>query len=207
MNHTRTFSIILSTILLYPIFFNVNAEDGQDNKVKLATFAGGCFWCMEPPFDKLDGVVSTTSGYSGGRTQDPSYSEVSSGLTGHIEVIQIAYNPDKVSFEELLAVYWVNIDPTNQNGQFCDRGNQYRSALFYHDEDQKRLIEESRRGLDETKPFKQAIVTEIIPFEQFYAAEDYHQDYYQKNPLRYKYYYYACGREKRLKELWGEKKA
>ena len=207
MNHTRTFSIILSTILLYPIFFNVNAEDGQDNKVKLATFAGGCFWCMEPPFDKLDGVVSTTSGYSGGRTQDPSYSEVSSGLTGHIEVIQIAYNPDKVSFEELLAVYWVNIDPTNQNGQFCDRGNQYRSALFYHDEDQKRLIEESRRDLDETKPFKQAIVTEIIPFEQFYSAEDYHQDYYQKNPLRYKYYYYACGREKRLKELWGEKKA
>ncbi len=207
MNHTRTFSIILSTILLYPIFFNANAEDGQDNKVKLATFAGGCFWCMEPPFDKLDGVVSTTSGYSGGRTQDPSYSAVSSGLTGHIEVIQIAYNPDKVSFEELLAVYWVNIDPTNQNGQFCDRGNQYRSALFYHDEDQKRLIEESRRDLDETKPFKQAIVTEIIPFEQFYAAEDYHQDYYQKNPLRYKYYYYACGREKRLKELWGEKKA
>ena len=207
MNHTRTFSIILSTILLYPIFFNANAEDGQDNKVKLATFAGGCFWCMEPPFDKLDGVVSTTSGYSGGRTQDPSYSQVSSGLTGHIEVIQIAYNPGKVSFEELLAVYWVNIDPTNQNGQFCDRGNQYRSALFYHDEDQKRLIEESRRDLDETKPFKQAIVTEIIPFEQFYAAEDYHQDYYQKNPLRYKYYYYACGREKRLKELWGEKKA
>ena len=207
MNYTRTFSIILSTILLYPIFFNANAENGQDNKVKLATFAGGCFWCMEPPFDKLDGVVSTTSGYSGGRTQDPSYSEVSSGLTGHIEVIQIAYNPDKVSFEELLAVYWVNIDPTNQNGQFCDRGNQYRSALFYHDEDQKRLIEESRRDLDETKPFKQAIVTEIIPFEQFYAAEDYHQDYYQKNPLRYKYYYYACGREKRLKELWGEKKA
>jgi peptide-methionine (S)-S-oxide reductase len=161
---------------------------------------------MEPPFDELDGVISTISGYSGGHTQDPNYQQISSGTTGHTEVVQITYDPDKISFRELLEVYWVNIDPTTPDRQFCDQGSQYRSALFYHDEEQKQLIEQSKQTLDKTKPFKQPIVTEIIPFERFYAAEDYHQDYYRKNPIRYKYYRYACGRDKRLQTLWGKTK-
>jgi peptide-methionine (S)-S-oxide reductase len=173
-------------------------------QLRTATFAGGCFWCMEPPFDAIDGVVSTTSGYAGGRTQNPSYEEVSSGSTGHAESIRIVYDPQKVSYEKLLDVYWHNIDPTTPNQQFCDRGTQYRTIIFYHDQEQKRLAEASKKKLEDSKQLKEPIVTEIVEASQFYPAEDYHQDYYQKNPLRYKYYRYACGRDQRLRELWGE---
>jgi len=170
----------------------------------LATFAGGCFWCMEPPFDKLDGVLSTTSGYTDGHKIDPTYKEVSAGTTGHTEAIQIEYDPDIISYEKLLAVFWKNIDPTALDYQFCDHGSQYRSGIFYHDELQKNAAEKSLAALKKTKPFAQDVVTEITAASRFYPAEDYHQDYYQKNPLRYKYYRYACGRDSRLDELWGK---
>ncbi|MHC8441618.1 MAG: peptide-methionine (S)-S-oxide reductase MsrA [Candidatus Eutrophobiaceae bacterium] len=169
-----------------------------------ATFAGGCFWCMEPPFDKLEGVTSTVSGYSGGHTDKPSYESTSSGSTGHAEVVQITFDPAKISYEQLLDVFWRNIDPTTPNRQFCDIGTQYRSAIFYHDEAQKRAAEQSLHKLRENKPFKEDIITELSPLKNFYPAEDYHQNYYQINPVRYKYYRWGCGRDKRLEELWGE---
>ena len=168
-----------------------------------ATFAGGCFWCMEPPFDKLDGVISTTSGYIGGTKTNPTYQEVSAGITGHTEAVQVVYDPKKVSYEKLLDVFWHNIDPTQKNAQFCDHGTQYRSGIFYHDADQKRLADASKAALDKSKPFKGEIVTEITQAATFYPAEDYHQDYYMKNPVRYKYYRSGCGRDARLKEVWG----
>ncbi len=173
-------------------------------QLETATFAGGCFWCMEPPFDKLEGVVSTTSGYTGGKRPNPTYEEVSSGQTGHAESVQILYDPKKITYQKLLDVYWHNIDPTTLNRQFCDSGNQYRTAIFYHNALQKRLAEESKAALERSKPFKEPIVTEITPASEFYAAEDYHQDYYQKNPIRYHYYRYRCGRDQRLEELWGQ---
>lgn len=176
-----------------------------DDRVATAIFAGGCFWCMEPPFDALEGVVSTTSGYIGGQTENPTYREVSSGTTGHTEAVKIEYDPDKVSYETLLEVFWVNIDPTDANGQFCDRGSQYRPGIFYVDDAQRTLAERSRAELATTKPFEQPIATEIVAAATFYAAEDYHQDYYLKNPFRYKFYRAGCGRDRRLQELWGER--
>ncbi len=175
---------------------------GFTAETKLATFAGGCFWCMEPPYDKLDGVISTTSGYTGGHKKNPTYKDVSSGTSGHVEVVQILYDPNKVTFEKLLKIYWRNIDPTTPNRQFCDRGAQYRTVIYYHDDEQRRLIEESLTSLKKNKPFNEPIVTEVSKASKFYPAEGYHQDYYQKNPVRYKYYRYACGRDKRLKEIW-----
>lgn len=169
-----------------------------------ATFAGGCFWCMEPPFDKLDGVASTTSGYTGGQTRNPSYEQVSAGRTGHAESVQILYDPKKISYEKLLNVFWHNVDPVTADGQFCDHGNQYRTAIFYHGEEQKKLAEQSKQALEKSGKLKKPIVTEIVPAGEFYPAEDYHQDYYQKNPLRYKYYRFSCGRDQRLEELWGK---
>ena len=173
------------------------------NATAKATFAGGCFWCMEPPYDKLDGVLSTTSGYIGGHSKNPTYKEVSSGGTGHTEAVQVVYDPAKVTYAKLLEVFWRNIDPTVKNRQFCDSGSQYRSGIFYHDDDQKRQAEASKAQLDKTKPFKDPIVTEITAATQFYPAEDYHQDYYTKNPVRYKFYRTNCGRDARLKQLWG----
>ncbi|MGK7346766.1 MAG: peptide-methionine (S)-S-oxide reductase MsrA [Candidatus Nitrospinota bacterium M3_3B_026] len=175
--------------------------DAMDSET--AIFAGGCFWCMEPPFDKLEGVVSTTSGYTGGHKENPTYREVSSGGTGHVEAVRIVYDPQKTSYERLLEVFWKNIDPTDNSGQFCDHGPQYRSAIFYMDEDQKRLAEESKKTLEESGVLAAPTVTEIRPATEFYPAEDYHQDYYRKNPIRYKFYRYNCGRDKRLRELWG----
>ena len=169
----------------------------------IATFAGGCFWCMEPVFDALDGVLSTTSGYTGGTQRDPSYEEVSTGATGHTEAIQIRYDPSRVSYEQLLEVYWRNIDPTAENRQFCDRGSQYRTAIFYHDEAQRSAAERSKAEFERSGRFTVAIATEVVPAGPFYAAEDYHQDYYLKNPMRYQRYHDACGREERLEELWG----
>ena len=169
-----------------------------------ATFAGGCFWCMEPPYDKLNGVVSTTSGYTGGRKVNPTYEEVSSGGTGHTEAVEVLYDPAKVSYETLLDVFWRNVDPTVRDRQFCDIGEQYRTGIFTHDETQKRLAEQSRAAIERSKPFKDPIVTEIAPAGRFYPAEEYHQDYYKKNPVRYKFYRYNCGRDQRLEQLWGK---
>ena len=167
-----------------------------------ATFAGGCFWCVEEAFDKVPGVVSTISGYMGGQTKNPTYEQVSTGRTGHTEVVQVEYDPKRVSYDKLLDVFWRNIDPTQKDAQFCDHGSQYRSGIFFHDAEQRRLAEASKGALAKNKPFKGEIVTEVTQASQFYAAEDYHQDYYLKNPVRYKFYKTGCGREARLKELW-----
>jgi peptide-methionine (S)-S-oxide reductase len=168
-----------------------------------ATFAGGCFWCMEEAFDQVPGVVATVSGYMGGHVKNPTYEQVSTARTGHAEVVQVEYDPSKVTYARLLEVFWRNIDPTQKDAQFCDFGSQYRSGIFYHDEEQKRLADASRAALVKSKPFKGEIVTEITKASQFYPAEGYHQDYYLKNPARYKFYKSGCGRESRLKQLWG----
>jgi len=175
----------------------------QPPQTATATFAGGCFWCLQPPFEKLDGVVSTTVGYTGGQAKNPTYQEVSGGGTGHAESVQIVYDPQKISYEKLLDIFWHNVDPITANAQFCDHGNQYRTAIFFHDEAQHRLAEESKRRLDESKKLARPIVTEIVAASEFYPAEDYHQKYHEKNPARYKYYRWNCGRDRRLKELWG----
>ena len=181
--------------------FNVMAAAGD---TAIATFAGGCFWCMEPPFDKLDGVISTTSGYTGGHQVDPTYKQVSAGRTGHTEAVRIEYDPEKISYEQLLAVFWRNIDPTTPDRQFCDSGSQYRAGIFYHNDEQKSAAEKSLKTIEQTKTFAEPVVTEITAAGPFYPAEEYHQDYYQKNAIRYKYYRFACGRDKRLEQLWGE---
>jgi peptide-methionine (S)-S-oxide reductase len=169
----------------------------------IATFAGGCFWCMEPPFDELDGVISTTSGYTGGHKQNPTYEEVSTGTTGHTEAVQVRYDPARITYERLLEVFWRNIDPVTANAQFCDHGTQYRSGIFYHDATQRRLAEDSKRALETSGRFKVPVVTEIVEATTFYPAEEYHQDYYKKNPIRYKFYRAGCGRDRRLADLWG----
>lgn len=195
--------LFIASMLFLGLLASVQAGKDQSSSDRFAkaTFAGGCFWCMEPPFDKLDGVISTTSGYTGGHKENPTYEQVSSGTTGHAEAIQVIYDPDKITYDQLLDVFWRNIDPTDKGGQFCDRGSQYRTAIFYHDDEQKRLAERSRQAVIESTGFK-AIATEITAASAFYPAEEYHQDYYKKNPVRYKFYRYSCGRDKRLKELW-----
>ena len=200
MNRLRSFVLLFSVFLLLLAFGGQLAAQDEAK----ATFAGGCFWCMEPPYDELDGVISTVSGYSGGDVEDPTYQEVVRGNTGHLEVMQVTYDPSVITYEELLDVFWVNIDPVDGGGQFCDRGEQYTTAIFYHDEEQRRLAEESREEIAESNDFgMRRIQTEIRPLEEFYAAEEYHQDYYRKNPLRYKLYRRGCGRDQRLEELWG----
>lgn len=180
-----------------------NIGSPETGRLENATFAGGCFWCMEAPFDKLPGVVSVTVGYTGGPLRNPTYKEVSAGGTGHAESVRIVYDPMKITYEKLLQVYWHNIDPIAKDRQFCDTGHQYRSAIFYHSEKQRRLALESRDALEKSKPFKGSIVTEIVAAGPFYPAEEYHQHYYRKNPIRYRYYRSSCGRDKRLRELWG----
>jgi len=169
----------------------------------VATFAGGCFWCMEPPYDKLDGVKSTVSGYMGGHVDNPTYKQVVGGSTGHAEVVQVTYDPDVVSYEQLLHVFWRNIDPVDGGGQFCDRGDSYRSAIFARSETQQRAAEASKQALEDSGRFDATIATEIQAAKTFYPAEDYHQDYYQNNPLRYRYYRASCRRDARLEALWG----
>ena len=168
----------------------------------LATFAGGCFWCVEADFDKVPGVLSTTSGYTGGKVDNPTYYQVSAGGTGHTEAVEIAFDPSKVSYQKLLDVFWRNHDPLAKDRQFCDRGDQYRPAIFYHDEEQRKLAEASKKVAQE-KFAPRAVQTEIAKAGTFYKAEDYHQDYYEKNPVRYKFYRFNCGRDQRLEELWG----
>ena len=175
---------------------------GQQNVAK-ATFAGGCFWCVEEAFDTVPGVVSTTSGYMGGPKKNPTYEEVSAGRTGHTEVLQVVYDPNKVSYQQLLDVFWVNHDPTVTDRQFCDVGSQYRPAIFTHDAEQKRLAEASKSKYEKLKTFKRPLPTPIVPAGEFWPAESYHQDYHVKNPVRYKLYATGCGRYARLDELWG----
>ncbi len=166
-----------------------------------ATFAGGCFWCMEGPFEKLPGVLSVTSGYAGGSVKQPTYEQVSAGRTGHAEVVQVIYDPARVDYERLLHVFWRNVDPLTPNAQFCDRGSQYRSAIFFHDDTQRQAAEKSKGEL--APRFPKPIVTEVVKLEAFWPAEEYHQDFYRKNPVRYQSYRMGCGRDARLKELWG----
>lgn len=193
----RTLTVV--TLFAAPALF------AAETPLAKATFAGGCFWCMEPPFDKLDGVVSTTSGYLGGHKKAPTYTEVSAGGTGHAEAVQVVYDPAKVRYEQLLDVFWRNVDPTDAGGQFCDRGDHYRTGIFYHTEEQKRLAEQSKAAVAKSKPFKEPLVTAIVAASEFTPAESYHQDYYQRNPVRYKFYRYNCGRDQRLEALWGKK--
>ncbi len=178
-------------------------RDGKGTETARAVFAGGCFWSVELLFDKVDGVVSTVSGFTGGTKKNPTYDEVVTGTTGHAEAVQVTYDPKKVSYEKLLDVFWHNIDPLTPNGQFCDFGNQYRTAIFYNDETQKRLAGKSQKALQSR--FKQLIVTEIVAASQFYPAEDYHQDFHLRNPVRYELYRAGCGRDRRLEEIWGSK--
>ena len=187
---------IMSAFILLPL--TMQAEQ----KLEKATFAGGCFWCMEPPFEKLAGVVEVISGYTGGHKANPTYEEVSAGKTGHVEAIQITYDPSKVSYSRLLDVFWRQIDPTDGGGQFVDRGQQYRSAIFYHNEEQKRLSEKSKVEMQKSGRFSKTIVTEIIRASVFYKAEEYHQDYYKKNPIRYKFYRFNSGRDQFLNKVW-----
>jgi len=209
MTNRRVFSAILVGVLAGAIVW-VYAQSASEAKgpmpqaTEIATFAGGCFWCMEPPFDKLDGVISTTSGYTGGTLKNPTYEQVSSGGTGHMESVEIVYDPAKISYSQLLDVFWHNIDPTDAGGQFCDRGSQYRSAIFYHSEEQKRLAEASKAALEKSGRLPGPVVTEIRRATPFYAAEEYHQDYYKKNPIRYRFYRLGCGRDRVLERLWGE---
>ena len=188
-----------------------SAQQGEGNQMskdestfKVATFAGGCFWCTESDFEKVPGVVKVISGYTGGHKENPTYEEVSSGSTGHVEAIQVYYDPTKVTYTELLDYFWRHIDPTDSGGQFVDRGSQYRSVIFYHDEEQKKLAEKSKEDLSKSGKFDKPIVTEILKFTKFYPAEEYHQDYYKKNPIRYRYYRFASGRDQFLKKEWGD---
>jgi peptide-methionine (S)-S-oxide reductase len=190
-------------ILVFPLALVAAGMVEAAGKLEKATFAGGCFWCMEHPFDALPGVLSVTSGYTGGQKKDPTYQEVSAGGTGHAEAVQIMYEPSKITYGKLLDVFWHNIDPTVKDRQFCDSGHQYRSAIFYHSEEQHRAALQSKEALEKVKPFREPIVTEIVPAGVFYPAEEYHQHYYKKNPIRYWYYRNGCGRDQRLKELWG----
>lgn len=200
-------AITILILLISSNLLNKTATAVEQNKSRpeQAIFAGGCFWCMEKPFDTLEGVMETIPGYTGGKVDNPTYAQVSSGVTGHFEAIKIIYNPAKVSYEKLLTVFWRNIDPTNNKGQFCDVGNQYKSAIFYENAAQKNAAELSKAQLEKDKPFVSPIVTIIQPASAFFPAEAYHHDYYRHNPIRYKFYRYTCGRDQRLEELWGEK--
>lgn len=200
---TAVCAVVLATVAIA----QTEAPQAEpDRKLEVATFASGCFWCTESDFDKVKGVVETTSGYMGGTTPNPTYEQVSSGGTGHAEVLQLKYDPGQVTYKELLDVYWRNVDPLDGGGQFCDRGDQYRPAIFYHTEEQKRLAEESKAALAKSGRFKQPIVVEITAASTFTPAEDYHQNYYQRNPIQYFIYRHGCGRDARLEALWGKPK-
>ena len=198
---TRPIALLLSlaAIAAFPAF-----AQGQPSGLAKATFAAGCFWCTEEAMDTVPGVVSTVSGYMGGRTKRPTYEQVSSGTTGHTEAVEVTYDPSKVSYERLLEKFWVNHYPTVIDRQFCDRGSQYRPEIFYHGAEQKRLAEASKAKWEKDKPFRQPILTPITAASEFWPAEDYHQDYYKKNPVQYKFYVTGCGRYARLDQLWGK---
>lgn len=215
MNTTLRLLLLLLIVLLavWGINSSVSKEkQGDKEKVmeinsdeyQTATFAGGCFWCMQPPFDRLEGVVKTNVGYSGGTEMNPKYEEVASGRTSHAEAIQIVFDPEKIRYEKLLETFWINIDPTQEDGQFADSGRQYRTAIFYHDDEQKKLAEESKKSLAESGKFNKPLVTLIEPFKSFYEAEEYHQKYYEKNPIHYNMYKKGSGREGFIKKTWAK---
>ena len=197
----RVRSIVLALLIALPVAGSLAAAPPSR---ATATFAGGCFWCEETAFVDVPGVISVTSGYTGGTVPNPTYEQVSAGGTGHAESVQVVYDPSKITYEKLLEVFWHNVDPTQPNGQFCDHGNQYRSAIFYADDTQRKAAEESKRKLEEQPRFKGKIATQIVPAGPFYRAEEYHQQFYKKNPLRYQTYRAGCGRDARLKAIWGE---
>ncbi len=187
---------------------NAQAQSGSAAAATAkATFAGGCFWCVEEVYEEVDGVISATSGYVGGKVANPTYEQVSGGGTGHAEAVELIYDPAKVSYERLLQLFWRNIDPVAVDRQFCDAGSQYRAAIFYHDDTQRKLAEASKQAVVDSKRFDEPITTEIARATEFYPAEEYHQDYYRKNPVRYKFYKWNCGRAQRLQEAWGEAKS
>jgi peptide-methionine (S)-S-oxide reductase len=194
--------VSLAVLLLGVIASTVSAQETKATET--AVFAGGCFWCMEPPYDALDGVISTTSGYIGGSKENADYEKVSRGGTDHFEAVEIKYDPSKVSYEKLLEVFWHNIDPLDGRGQFCDKGSQYLSAIFPKNDEERALAEASKAAVAPKVGGLNAIKTQILPASPFYAAEDYHQDYYTKNPVRYKFYRWNCGRDQRLEQLWGD---
>jgi peptide methionine sulfoxide reductase msrA/msrB len=183
-----------------------NVLSEEHNEFNTATFAGGCFWCTEADFEKVEGVVEVISGYTGGHKENPTYEQVSAGGTGHVEAVQVMFDPEKVSYKELLQIFWRHMDPTDPGGQFVDRGSQYRTVIFYHNEEQRRFAEKSKEELGKSGRFEKPIVTEIVKFTKFYRAEDYHQDYYKSHLIRYKYYRFASGRDQFLKKLWGNPK-
>jgi methionine-S-sulfoxide reductase len=205
MKDTRSIlMVVIAALLAVAGFPWASAGGAEAPKTEKATFAGGCFWCMEPPFDVLPGVISTTAGYTGGAERNPTYKEVSSGKTGHCEAVEIVYDPARIGYAQLLDVFWRNIDPTTPNRQFVDVGPQYRTAVFYHGEEQKRLAEASRKQLEASGRFGEPIVTGITPASAFYPGEEYHQDYYKKNPVRYNFYRWGSGRDEYLDKIWGK---
>jgi peptide-methionine (S)-S-oxide reductase len=197
-------TLLFTTLMVtWSSSFNLAPGNATDSGATAkAYFAGGCFWCMEEAFEKVDGVIEAVSGYMGGTVKNPSYEEVSSGRTGHAESVEVRYDPAKVTYTQLLEAFWRNVDPVTPNAQFCDHGSQYRAAIFYQGDEQKRLAEESKRAIEQSKRFTQPIVTEVVAASEFYPAEEYHQDFYKKNPIRYKYYKFSCGRAQRLESLW-----
>lgn len=199
MNFMRLWFVL--PLLIFSLLTQVSHAQ---QKTETALLAGGCFWCIESDFEKLDGIIDVVSGYAGGDKETATYKQVSSGKTGHIEAALITYNPEKINYSQVLDYFWRHIDPTTDKGQFCDIGPQYRPAIFYRNDVQKKLAIESTQTIEKIKPFKDELKVELIKASQFYPAEDYHQDYYKKNPYRYKYYRFACGRDARVKELWGD---
>lgn len=197
---------VLTVALLLVGTWNVQSTvlAAADTVSGKAYFAGGCFWCMEEVFEKVEGVLSATSGYMGGAVSNPTYEEVSAGRTGHTESVEVVYDPAKVNYQKLLDAFWRNVDPITPNAQFCDHGNQYRSAIFFRTDEEKRASDSSKQAIEQSRRFKEPIVTQIVMAPQFYPAEEYHQDFYKKNPIRYKLYKYNCGRAQRLEELWGK---
>ena len=199
---------VLGLVLLIFVIFDAQTRQPISNKdlsnLSVATFAGGCFWCVESDFEKLPGVHEAVSGFSGGHVANPTYDQVSGGSTGHIESVQVYYDPQVISYEQLLEGFWRQVNPTDNGGQFVDRGEQYRTLIFYHDDEQRQLAELSRQRLNDSKRYDKPVITEIRKLENFYSAEDYHQNYYKKSPLKYKYYRYGSGRDQYLEEIWGD---
>ena len=196
--------IIMAVLLIGAWNLQSTNKAAAEATIGKAYFAGGCFWCMEEAFEKVEGVLSATSGYMGGTVANPSYEDVSSGRTGHAESVEVVYDPAKVSYQKLLEAFWHNVDPITPNAQFCDHGSQYRSAIFYQTDEEKRASDTSKQAIEQSKRFTEPIVTQIVMASHFYSAEEYHQDFYKKNPVRYKFYKYSCGRAQRLEELWGK---
>jgi len=197
-----TITMLLAWLFFVPAF----ADAATEQKLESVVLGGGCFWCIEADYEKLDGIVDVISGYAGGHIKNPTYRQVSAGGSGHIEVVKVTYDANKINYSQILDYFWRHVDPTRDDGQFCDRGSQYRPAIFYQDEAQKKLALASTKQIEQSKPFAQPLKVELIQAGTFYPAEDYHQDYYKKNPIRYNFYRFNCGRDARVEQLWGENK-